>query len=504
MSIQLKHIFKIKSQRHIKKNDSNSNILYEDDGFVKDFLGKYSKMPLEKILANNFIRNNLLKKGDERLKQTLLSYKKYPAHVQEDKYYMARNLIHTANNAYINARTAPGIKKALLNSFAINIYLKKKESLKRFQNEFGRNPPSFLTISPSKFCNLKCTGCYANSSSKATESLDWDVLDRIMTEKTNLWNSYFTVISGGEPFLYKSQSKTILDLARNHPENYFLVYTNGTLIDKQMAKELADVGNITPSISVEGFENETNTRRGPGVYEKTMDAMRYLRKEKVPFGISLTATKNNADLVVSDRLMDFYFQECGVSYAWIFQLMPIGRADSLEMMVTPDQRVKMFRQTQHLVRDKQYFIADFWNSGCLTNGCISAGKESGYLYIDWHGNITPCVFNPYSPVNILDIYKRGGTLNDALKEPFFVAIQEWQKQYSLDRKADEIGNLITPCAIKDHYDVMTQFLKEYNPKPIDEAAEIALNDTDYQKGLIDYGVKVQDATDEIWKNEYLR
>lgn len=504
MGMQLKHIFKIKKRRHIKRNGNNPNIHYEVDSIIKDFLGKYSKMPLEKILANNFIRKNLLKKTDEKLKQILLSCKKYPAHVQEDKFYMIKNLIQTVNDAYENARTAPSVKKALINSFAINIYLKKKENLERFQNEFGCNPPSFLAISPTKFCNLKCTGCYANSSSETSESLDWDVLDRIITEKTNLWNSYFTVISGGEPFLYKSQSKSILDLARKHQENYFLVYTNGTLIDKQMAKELADIGNITPAISIEGFENETNTRRGPGVYEKTMDAMGHLRKEKVPFGISITATKNNADLVVSDRVMDFYFQDCRVSYAWIFQLMPIGRADSLEMMVTPDQRVKMFRQTQHLIRDKQYFIADFWNSGCVSNGCISAGKGSGYLYIDWNGNITPCVFNPYSPVNIIDIYKRGSTLNDALKEPFFVAIQEWQKQYALDRKANEMGNLITPCAIKDHYDVMIQFLKKYDPKPIDEAAKTALNDTDYQKGLINYGEKIHDATDEIWKNEYLR
>ena len=99
MRMQLKHIFKIKRRRHTKRNESNPNIHYEVDSMIKDFLGKYSKMPLEKILANNFIRKNLIKKADEKLKQILLSCKKYPAHVQEDKYYMVKNLIKIVNDA---------------------------------------------------------------------------------------------------------------------------------------------------------------------------------------------------------------------------------------------------------------------------------------------------------------------------------------------------------------------------------------------------------------------
>jgi MoaA/NifB/PqqE/SkfB family radical SAM enzyme len=487
------------------KPKSKINFSHEADGIVKEILGKNVNKSLEKILSNNFLRRNILKKADKTLKKSILANTKYPNLVQEDKYYMASSMMQAVNKAYENAKKAPKVRKAIVKTFTTNIYLKNKEdSIQNFQERFGRIPPSFLTISPGKYCNLACTGCYANSSSATSETLKWDVLDRIITEKTDLWASYFTVISGGEPLLYQNMGKSIFDLARKHPENYFLMFTNGTLINEKIAKEMADIGNITPALSVEGFKSETDSRRGTGIHNKITEAMGYLRDAGVPFGISITATCKNGDLIVSDSLMDYYIKECGAIYAWIFQLMPIGRADSLDMMVEPEQRVRMFKQMQHLIRDKKYFIADFWNSGCVSNGCISAGQKSGYLYIDWNGNVTPCVFNPYSPVNIYEIYQKGGNLNDVLNEPFFVSIREWQEEYVLNRKPEEMGNCLTPCIIKDHYDVMSKLLKKHNPKPIDKAAKEALYDLSYQKGLEEYGKNIGEVTDKIWTEKYLR
>jgi len=90
---------------------------------------------------------------------------------------------------------APAVRKAIINSMIQNIFLKNKPQIKKFEEEFGRTPPGFLLISPGKFCNLKCIGCYANSSSASSEKLDWDIVDRIITEKNQslgfLFHSYF-------------------------------------------------------------------------------------------------------------------------------------------------------------------------------------------------------------------------------------------------------------------------------------------------------------------------
>ncbi len=468
-------------------------------------LKKSANKPLDLFLSNGFIRKNIIKLIDKKVHKNLLADKNYPLQVQKDKYYMTKSIMLAIDSAFEKAKDAPQVRKALINSLVKDIFFRKDKDIENFQKKFNRKPPLFLTIAPGKFCNLKCTGCYANSSSANSEKLSWEILTKIIEEKTKLWGSYFTVITGGEPFLYKDENKTIIDLAKKFNNNYFLVYTNGTLINKKMAKKLAEVGNITPAISVEGFEKETDERRGKGTHKKIIEAMKNLREAGVPFGISITATKNNSDLVVSDEMVDFYFKKHGASYGWMFQLMPIGRADSLDLMVTPKQRVRMFKRTKKIVKDYKIFIADFWNSGCASNGCISAGRSAGgYLYIDWNGNVTPCVFNPYSPVNIKDVYKKSGTLNDVLEAPFFKSIRQWQKKYALDKKPNEMGNWLIPCPIKDHYKIMKKLLNKYQPNPIDDSAKIALKDIEYQKGLEEYGEGVAVEANPIWEKDYIK
>ena len=46
--------------------------------------------------------------------------------------------------------------------------------------------------------------------------------------------------------------------------NAFLAFTNATLVDEEFANELERVGNFLLAISVEGFEEETDMRRGKG------------------------------------------------------------------------------------------------------------------------------------------------------------------------------------------------------------------------------------------------
>ena len=468
---------------------------------LKDIKNRFKESSLEALMSNDFLRERMLIPFvDKRIHAGLLKDERFPMQARKDKYYIGKALISFINNTYKRAENSSKVREALVRSFVKNIALGKT----------GRSPnkPGFLVIAPGKFCNLKCIGCYANSQSSDSEKLDFDVLDRIVDEKTKLWNSYFTVITGGEPTLYKSQGKTIFDLAEKHQNNFFLMYTNGTTINKKIAKRFAEVGNITPAISIEGFEEQTDARRGKGVHKKILQAMENLKEQGIPYGISITATKNNADWILNDETFDYYFDKHGALYSWIFQYMPIGRSNSLELMVSPEQRVKMFRQHHRLIKDKKLFVADFWNSGALASGCISSGREStGYLYFDWKGDVSPCAFLPYTPVNIHDIYAKDGNLNDVLKQPFFEAIRQWQKDYYTEQPADKKGNIIMTCPIKDHYEMLRPVIDEqiakHNLKPMDEAAAEALKDPEYKKGLIEYHNNMAKVTDDIWENEYL-
>lgn len=345
-----------------------------------------------------------------------------------------------------------------------------------------------MTISPGKACNLHCTGCYANAGENTIEKLSWDTFDSIITEAKTLWGVHFLVISGGEPMAYRSDGKGILDAAEKHPDVFFMMYTNGTLITDKVAERMAKLGNISPAFSLEGWRERTDERRGTGVFDKVVAAMDRLRQVGVPFGISLTATRHNAEEILSDEFMDFCFNEQGAIYGWLFHYMPIGRSFTLDLMPTPEQIKWMWQRAWDVIRERHIFLADFWNHGTVSDGCIAAGRTrgSGYFYIDWNGAISPCVFVPYSPVNVNDLYAKGKTLSDAWSEPFFSGIRNWQENYWQDK-----GNWLAPCIIRDHHADLRHLIAQHEPDPTDESARAALLDPDYARGLAEYDEKYQ-------------
>lgn len=430
--------------------------------------------------------------------------KDYPLGVVEDRSCMGRAILYTVERL-LTYNPSPEVRRAAIRILIQGVIPEGVDlrAAERFHASHDTNPPGFLLISPGSACNLRCVGCYADSGPKS-DKLDWTTFDRIITEARDLWGVRFIVISGGEPLAYQSEGKGILDAAERHPDIIFLMYTNGTLIDDRVAARMAELGNLTPALSVEGWRELTDTRRGPGVFDKVVASMGRLRSAGVPFGISLTATRDNAEEILSDEFIDYFFEEQGALYGWIFHYMPIGRAFTLDLMPTPRQRLWMWQRSWEIIRERRLFLADFWNHGTLSDGCISAGRSTGagYMYIDWNGAVTPCAFVPYSPVNVNDVYKRGGTLNDIWAEPFFSGLREWQDRYRCD--GDSHGNWLMPCPIRDHYMEFRRLLVQYEPDPTDHNAREALSDDGYARGLAKYDESYRALSDPIWRDRYLR
>ena len=67
------------------------------------------------------------------------------------------------------------------------------------------------------------------------------------------------------------------------------------------------VGNFIPSISIEGFEEQNDGRRGNGHFEKVMHAMDLLKAHKLLFGTSICYTSKNYKTVTSDEFLDLLF-----------------------------------------------------------------------------------------------------------------------------------------------------------------------------------------------------
>jgi MoaA/NifB/PqqE/SkfB family radical SAM enzyme len=467
------------------------------------------KRPAHKIISAVVANEKLQKVGFEYARRKLYqniveNSPHYTRSIRMERYTVLQNLLTAIRRALANKAISSQVRDRLLQILVGKIFVKDNEALRAFVEKNGRRPPGFLTISPAKQCNLRCPDCYAASpEGRRRVQLDFDTVDKIITDKTRLWGSHFTVISGGEPFLWQPDHRNLIDLFRKHSENYFMVYTNGTLIDERIAQQLAEVGNAAPAISVEGFEERTDARRGKGAFQKIIRAMDLLRENGVPFGMSVTATKNNVDEILTDEFVDFFFNEKGVVYGWIFQYMPIGCSPTLDTMVTPEQRKWMFEREQYFLHEKQIFYPDFWNSGVLGEGCLAAGRSGGYFYIDWNGNITPCVFFPYAVANIKDIHAAGGTVSDVLDSPLFARLRKWQYKYGYGSSGKDISNWIAPCSIRDHYRVAREAIDESKARPIDDASQAALEDPEYYKGMATCGDRFRKITDHMWQRMFL-
>lgn len=459
---------------------------------------------MDPAVRNLSARRFLLKNIEHRIYQDLIvaNPDRRPLRVQEDKYHMGRALLYRIARAISEGTLSSASIRGLLNVFLGNVFFGGFYKRRDFIESHGFKPPMFLTISPCKACNLRCIGCYASSGAHP-EKLPYEVLNRIISNAKDLWGANFFVISGGEPLIYRSDGKSLLDLAQEHSNCFFLMYTNGTLIDEGMANRLAKLGNITPAISVEGLEKETDARRGKGVHERVLQAMANLRRAGVPFGISVTATCHNAELVTSDEFYDYYFEREGAIYGWVFHYMPIGRGYTLNLLPTPKQRIEMLKREWEVVRERKLFLADFWNSGTSSDGCICAARGGGYFYIDWNGDVMPCVFVPYSTHNIIEVFKNGRDLSTVVDSPLFRSIRKWQSDYAYDRGPDEQGNLLRQCPIRDHHGALYEIVIKNKAHPIDEASREALEDEEYHKGLIEYGERIGELTDPIWEREYL-
>ena len=468
-------------------------------------LEKSRGAPIRFAFGHRWYRKVLLAFLERRLERLLMREEGIPYTVRRERRILGGAIMRSVGRLLDEVQHKPTIREALKRRVLpalLQASLSQGQAQVRFRERFDVAPPGFLVISPTGACNLRCTGCYANSGETFEQQLDYPTFDRLLREKRELWGSWFTVISGGEPLLYRSHGRTLLDVVEEHPESYFLMFTNGSLISDETARRMAELGNITPAVSVEGYESETDHRRGSGVYGRILRACDALRCHGVPFGVSLTVFRETAHLVTQE-LFDRYLSELGALYMWIFQYMPIGREQTLSRQVTPEQRLAMYNTTWKAVREKAMFVADFWNSGAFSSGCVSAGRPGGYFYIEWNGNITPCVFNPYSPLNIHDLYREGKNLNAVLLDPFFREIRAWQDRYGLCTPPEQTGNFMVPCPIRDHYDFMLPALKRHHPRAIDPSGEAALADSGYQRGLIEYGRQVAALTDPIWEKEVL-
>jgi len=369
-------------------------------------------------------------------------------------------------------------KKKLVRNLIINQFIAGSKTRALHQNE-REWIPNFIVVSPTMKCNLACTGCYSGLYRKNDE-LTMEELDDLFGQCRSL-GTYFIVISGGEPFVKKEELSALF---KKYGDMFFLVYTNGTMIDRSFARKLARLGNVAPAISVEGWEKETDQRRGSGVWNRAMAAMDNLREAGVLFGISVTMTRHNADIITEDRFVE-YFMTKGAIFGWYFMFMPVGKDPILDLVPTPEQRVTNGRRIEALRSKYPMFLADFWNDGPAVGGCLAGGRQ--YLHILNNGQVEPCVFAHFSCDNI-----REKPLIECVNSPFFRGIRG-------NFPYNATGNLKRPCMIIDNPEVLRSLVEKHVVPSGHTHSEDIVSSPDVREFIDRYAERMAELTEPAWR-----
>ncbi len=427
------------------------------------FVPYFSK---ENLIRLTYLAEKVLTKYDPVVISAIREVRRY---FKEDhpSVELARRIVKNLN---------PLCRDKLVENLFINAMFKGVDKCKEFASKYGFEPPWFMVISPTMRCNLNCVGCSTRKYSKESD-LPIEIVDRIITEAKTEMGMHFIVTQGGEMFVYNDMWK----LYEKHNDVYFQVYTNGTLIDKNTAQRLAKLGNVAPMISLEGFREHTDKRRGKGVFDKVMQAMDNLREAGVLFGFSVTQTRENTDVVTSFEFIDMLIEK-GAYIGWYFQFLPIGKDPDPFLMPLPEQRIKLRKFIEEVRATRPIFIGDFWNDGPYVGGCISSGRR--YIHINHRVDVEPCAFVHFAVDNIKE-----KSLVEALQSPFFRFLRS--KQPFSD-------NLLTPCMIIDMPHILREAVFKYGARPTHQDADQILKG-EIARFLDEYSRKMQELTKHDWE-----
>ncbi|NJP41586.1 radical SAM protein [Oscillospiraceae bacterium HV4-5-C5C] len=369
----------------------------------------------------------------------------------ETQRAVVRKAVYDKDNPYHDFiyKTACSIDKETLKTFVVNFIvhanLEGWEKQQYYRDTYNCNVPWAILLDPTSACNLHCTGCWAAEYGNKL-NLTFDEIDDIINQGKAL-GVYFYIYTGGEPLVRK---KDLIALCEKHPDCEFLSFTNGTLIDEAFVADMLRVKNFIPAISIEGFEEATDNRRGQGTYGKATHAMSLLKQKHLPFGISCCYTRPNFESITSEAFFD-HMIELGSLFVWYFHYMPVGNDASVDLLPTPDQRKEMIHRLRDFRSRKPMFAIDFQNDGEYVEGCIAGGRR--YLHINANGDIDPCVFIHYSDSNI-----REKSLLDALRSPLFMAYHDGQPFND---------NMLRPCPMLENPQYLRDIVARTHAKSTD-------------------------------------
>ncbi len=258
-------------------------------------------------------------------------------------------------------------------------------------------------------CNLACIHCRAGASTEPRAGeLSTEEGKKLIDQITEVGKPIL-IMTGGEPLLRKD----FFDLAEYAGASGLrpVLATNGSLVDRDMAKRIAGVGIPRVSISIDGpsAKEHDDFRKVRGAFEKSCAAIDHLISQGVPVQINTTLTKRNRREL--KQIMETA-ESLGAVAFHLFLLVPTGRAkDMAGEEMGPEEYEESLEEFYRLGRKSnmetkatcapQYYRIlrqkaksdgievneDTFGLNARTRGCLGG---LSFVFVSHSGDLQPC------------------------------------------------------------------------------------------------------------------
>ena len=211
--------------------------------------------------------------------------------------------------------------------------------------QFSKDKKPVVVWNLGRRCNLKCVHCYAQSkdieyTNELTTQQGKELIDDLAE-----FGAPVILFSGGEPTMRKDLPELAL-YARSKGMRA-VISTNGTLIDKKMARVLKDIGLSYVGVSLDGMKETNDKFRGmKGAFDAALNGMRNVLAEGVKVGLRFTINKQNVKDIPA--IFDLLEKE-NIPRVCFYHLVYAGRGSK---MVEQELSHEESRKTLDIIMDR--------------------------------------------------------------------------------------------------------------------------------------------------------
>ncbi|WP_292377436.1 12,18-didecarboxysiroheme deacetylase [Methanosarcina sp. UBA289] len=211
--------------------------------------------------------------------------------------------------------------------------------------QFSKDKKPVVVWNMTRRCNLKCVHCYAQAKDIEFENELSTEEGKALIDDLASFGSPVILFSGGEP----TMRKDLPELAAYAHEKGMraVISTNGTLIDRDLAKKLKDVGLSYVGVSLDGIRETNDKFRGmKGAFDAAIKGLHNCQEEGIKVGLRFTINKQNVrdipaifDLLEEEKIPRICF----------YHLVYAGRGSE---MVSEDLSLEESRQAVDLILER--------------------------------------------------------------------------------------------------------------------------------------------------------